>query len=721
MIEYTDKSADEAVDVVAKSYDWLPPDVMEASWVDQYQSTTNTSTLKSVCLTEDWAFACCDAIASEVSRVYPVVKRRVVTDGTETTEPAQDHPVQALLNNPNTEQGTHSWLYSMAFDYVAGGNGLTFFGRRSGQLIPIPVETLMPEFNSKTGLLESYVWSPVYTNTPASSEYMRLKRQDVLHIRRPNPSSVYWGLSPFLPASRALQQHRYSQEYVTSFYQKGATPQVTLEVDNAVSEQALMRLLRSFEQAYTGRRNQRRALVLPKGVKANPINLTIADQKLIETIRLNRETILAVLRIPKHVMGLQESGSLGSEEHKTALRYFWDATIQPILRIFSTEMDRFFAQMLGPDHFIEWDTTQVDVLAEGMDTKADTATKLLQAGWSVNEVRAKFWELEEVEGGDVLLPLESIPKANPLAAFGLSKPPPAPVVEEQRDTRSPAVKFLDAKKDILTTHWKALESEESRGMGLIAIASLDLFRRQALEAIKLIPEIMGEGEKGRVLKISDTELKRRLSEAFDALEPKWGQDYTEALTATVETGTEIQLGLAYFEPNPDQLRALVAEDTAGRRALLAERGLDSFKTITNTSAESVLNVIQEALGKNATPQEVAQAIAAKAKEWPDYRMERIARTETLTALSVGQGATLEIMAKEYPTLQKMWLTADDTRVRDSHAALHAEAVPIKKDFGNGLAYPRELGSPPEESIQCRCSVVTVLPEDLEDLRVDFPA
>ena len=231
---------------------------------------------------------------------------------------------------------------------------------------------------------------------------------------------------------------------------------------------------------------------------------------------------------------------------------------------------------------------------------------------------------------------------------------------------------------------------------------------------------MGDGAKGRVLKISDADLKRRLLEAFDELAPQWNQDYTEALTAVVETGTEIQLALAYFETNPDQLRALVAEDAAGRRALLEERGLDSFKTITNTSAEAILGVIQEALGRNATPQEVAQAIAAKAKAWPDYRMERIARTESLTALSVGQGATLEVLAKEYPQLRKMWLAAEDTRVRDSHAALHAQAVPIKNDFGNGLAYPRELGSPPEESVNCRCSLVTVLPEDLEDLRVDFP-
>lgn len=91
-----------------------------------------------------------------------------------------------------------------------------------------------------------------------------------------------------------------------------------------------------------------------------------------------------------------------------------------------------------------------------------------------------------------------------------------------------------------------------------------------------------------------------------------------------------------------------------------------------------------------------------------YRAETIARTETLGALSQAQHAGFELMVAggvEAKKIKKVWRTATDARVRDSHADLEGETVGIDERFSNGLLYPREAGGAAEDVINCRCDVV----------------
>lgn len=53
---------------------------------------------------------------------------------------------------------------------------------------------------------------------------------------------------------------------------------------------------------------------------------------------------------------------------------------------------------------------------------------------------------------------------------------------------------------------------------------------------------------------------------------------------------------------------------------------------------------------------------------------------------------------------KRWVTVQDERVRDSHAALHGVVVPVDQPFDNGLMFPGDPSGPPEEVYNCRCSL-----------------
>jgi hypothetical protein len=54
---------------------------------------------------------------------------------------------------------------------------------------------------------------------------------------------------------------------------------------------------------------------------------------------------------------------------------------------------------------------------------------------------------------------------------------------------------------------------------------------------------------------------------------------------------------------------------------------------------------------------------------------------------------------------KIWRTAGDNRVRDSHAAIDGEEVDINALFSNGLKRPKDPDGRPEEVYNCRCTIL----------------
>jgi SPP1 gp7 family putative phage head morphogenesis protein len=88
------------------------------------------------------------------------------------------------------------------------------------------------------------------------------------------------------------------------------------------------------------------------------------------------------------------------------------------------------------------------------------------------------------------------------------------------------------------------------------------------------------------------------------------------------------------------------------------------------------------------------------------RAATIARTETGNAFTSGR---VEGMRQAGISKQE-WLTARDQFVRDSHQPLDGQVRALDEAFDNGLRYPCDSSGPPEEVINCRCTVVPVVGE-----------
>jgi len=107
---------------------------------------------------------------------------------------------------------------------------------------------------------------------------------------------------------------------------------------------------------------------------------------------------------------------------------------------------------------------------------------------------------------------------------------------------------------------------------------------------------------------------------------------------------------------------------------------------------------------------------------PAYRLEMIARTETMRASNYGN---LNLMS-DWGIEKKEWLATADQRTRDTHLAAWDEysgdgAIPIDEAFivgGAHLDYPGDPSGPPEETINCRCTTLPVVEGGEENLSPD---
>ena len=716
------------------------------TWAMEEKALLDGHTLMSLFYSEDWVFIVADLIGRQFSSPYPRVMKRVVENGKQIARPAEGHPIQAVLDDPAEYGDGPSFWYRAAIYECILGNAIMWYMKSSKKFFLVPTQSTTIEFNEK-GLPDKYLWIPDFGHDPgAQHRAVAFKPSEILHVRRPNPGSPWWGLSPFIPGRRSILFNRYSGEFLNTFFTKGATPQVIIETEIAYNNaDAIATLAKSFELYNTGRGNQRRPLVLPKGAKASQVNMTITDAKLVELVNQNREVLINLLAVPKHALGLQETGSLGSEEHTTALRFFWMSTIAPMLKRFSYALTKFMRPYLGEDHFIDFDTTELSLFSEDSSRKADTAAKML-ATHTINEVRSELYEKDPIAGGDVLLELEKLKtSANPFGAPAPEATPaeqtspavaalPAAEPAKQSDGTQVPTKRKYSKADELRAsedglaHFKAVDEELTRvesGLQKWALDQLVAQVKVALGALKKEKAKDNTPESP----IDPDVLQAEIEQAMEKLKGPWVEGFAEKLSDSVETGYGSQLRMIFSPQARDAVAAIQARDAKGRSELLKARGLRAFSQISETTSQSIVRAIGNGMAEGQTIPEIIRGITEKAPQILFNRAKTIARTETLTAVSIGQGAALKNAASVIPDLKKVWITAKDNRVRGNpsglypdseadHFELHGDVVGANEKFSNGLNYPRDTkSSKASEVINCRCTVAMVAPEDLDQINV----
>lgn len=683
------------------------------------RSAIDPIAVKNLYYTEDWVYIVCDRIASLISSQWLRVMRDVVTDGKKVSEPAEGHPLQALLENPNDMQDYHTWMYGLVVDDVLMGNTFVWRAPQVNQLYLLPSELTTANLETD-GTIKSYRVSYAQDFKKA----LLFDPEEICHIRRPNPSSRVYGLSPFLPGAKAVAFNRFTSEYLNNFYKKGAQPGIILKLDDVPNEKAALRLLRSFENAYTGRANQHKTGILPKGVSFEQVSHSLADQQLIEYINANRETILNILQIPKHEVGLDKGHSLGAgDEYKVARENFWKGPLRSIMRRIAGSLSKFFKEDLRDGHFLEFDLSDVDALREDDQKKADLAQKML-ATHTLNEVRSKLYGLEGVSNGDTVAGTQAAP-APIQPQLGITLEATDIETTELDPIEKNAEHFTLFEKSVgnwLNDTDKKIEDSVNSTIPSMEKLVLRTFAKQADLVADVLLSFKGEADYQTKDLPPKKELRRKITQALDEVEQDYVDGYGPNLYSVVEIGYGSTFALSFNEQDTQALDAIRELNANKRRQILSERGIDSFVAMRDTTTDKIMDVIEEGMSANRSINQITRQIVQDFSDIKNIakRAEVIARTEVLTAVSVGQAAAMKDAEKVIGPMVKMWLNANDERVRGPgglypkskfNHRINGEIRKSTERFSTGLMYPREPGGEKANVIQCRCRIVAVSEED----------
>lgn len=233
--------------------------------------------------------------ATDGRRVYREVETR-----TEVTR----HAVIDLLENPNPLMDFCEFVETSVQHYDTAGEyvWVVSYGsiRAAG---PIQVWPVRPDrmrvVTSDTEALTGYVY------VGPDGERVPLLKEQVIHVRRPNPLDPYRGLGPVQAVSIKLDSNRLAAEYNRNFFLNSAEPGGIIEIEDRLDDDEFRELVHRWREQHQGVANAHRVAVLEQG-KWVDRKYTMRDMMFPELAEMSREDIREAFGYPKGMTGATE-------------------------------------------------------------------------------------------------------------------------------------------------------------------------------------------------------------------------------------------------------------------------------------------------------------------------------------------------------------------------------------------------------------------------------
>lgn len=389
------------------------------------------SMLQKFYTSEGWVYIAVWAIARTLATLpLKLEKRKVIkedltnTDGEvvdsvyrESWIEANAEPEYNILAYPNDSQLPVEFWMLLVIDLLCTGNAYILVDRADDAVNvdrPDPLAAVLqrtrrtkvkgiyrlnsalmePKFSEQSLTLHSYVMQ-------TADGVFEFSKNEIIHIRLPNPADPAMGLSPLVPVLKNILIDRFSSEHMIRFYKQGARLGGVIKTSKKLTKEQVSRLTRSFESNFTGKRNHHKTLILPEGMEYETIEVNPGETSLIEFSKFNKEPILSAFGVPPIKVGLLDGATYSNAVVQD--KSFWENAALPIKGIIECGINN-SPLLLRTERQLRFsfDISGIEVLQESMKDRAETAQRMMQAGWSINEIRQEIWKKGPVDDGDLV-------------------------------------------------------------------------------------------------------------------------------------------------------------------------------------------------------------------------------------------------------------------------------------------------------------------------------
>jgi hypothetical protein len=614
--------------------------------------------------------------------------------------------------------------------------------------------------------------------------------KDVVHHKLPNPFSPFVGMSMIAAASRPILLDRHKNEFEMAFYLRGATNSGVIETTEDITKARMERLMRTFESAFTGRRNWFRQLFLPKGAKWVNSGLTMSEMQHLEGLRENRLTLLAVLGVPPSKVGIVQDVNRSTSESQD--KVFWENTIIPLAKMKAAGWNKsdLVKNKFKGEIEIRPNFDGIEAVEGGILTRAEQA-KSLENIATINEQRsiAGLAPLKKTDPRGTMFMVELIQSAipNPYGVAPVTNPADlGPDDEPVGDVRLVELGPGDgewehtheAEVDDLGNGYAISTSEGSEPhdheilAGDVQVGGTDGHSHPPIDMTEQVEEartftrvkaaavssqqVIESGQGGKFLKALDRNREIKFAQVIRGLKEgvsdmrsylatgsklrvsQYQADGVKVLKESMDRGfnfgisqtrhfSNVSKKTFTFSPQDDLAIEIIKARTEGdRRRVLEQRAIENFLGFDSHDTESIMKLVESGLKDGKTTEQIAKTIEREYGETYRDQAFTIARTETLFSISQGLNWQHETLNDVFTSVNKQWFHVGDSSTNPDARVEHAEfensgnkgIVPsshvwVNPSTGGQLKYPRDPGAGASDVINCRCTMVSVIPKDAQ--------
>jgi HK97 family phage portal protein len=323
-------------------------------------------------------------------------------------EKAQRHPLyQTIHSAPNRSMTASQWFQAAIAHMLLWGNSFTYIDRQGSTVLGLwPMRPdRMKVIVDDNGIVSYEQMTP--------RGVRQLSADQVLHLRHFTLDGVT-GLSTIEYHRNTIGLGMAADQYAGAMFRNGGRVPGVLKFPNALKQDQVDRLRKSWDETHGGASNKHRVAILESGGSYEAIGLPPEDAQYVSTKNITVEDIARIFGVPPHLIGRLDKPTYASVEQQSL--EFLQYTILPLVRSIEQSIDK---TLLRAPYYCRFNLA--GFLRTDLKSQMEAFGTARQWGiYSINDC-LDFLEMNRVAGGDQRL--------YPLNMAVLGQPQPAPVRE----------------------------------------------------------------------------------------------------------------------------------------------------------------------------------------------------------------------------------------------------------------------------------------------------
>jgi HK97 family phage portal protein len=635
-------------------------------------------------------YACIREIAVAFSGIKWCLFRDVAGVKTEVLE----HPILKLWKRPNKDQGSATFLLSVASHYSIAGNSYVEAVTDSRN-VPQYLYCLRPD---RMSVIPDVIDRIAGYEFKVGSQSKKWLDGEILHFKDFHPTNDWYGLSPIAVAALSIDSFKGQQKWNRNLLENSANPSGILSYEDDLAPGVVDTIKESFRAKFLGPQNAGEPFISEGGkMKWETIGLNAKELDYIESQKLSALQIAQVFNVPPELIGLTPATYQNRREARKAL---YTEVVLPMLDRFRDDLNNWLPPMFGDSSlYFEPDLDDVESLQEdrtALWTRLDTSEEL-----TINEKRvAKGYD--ERDDGDVILinagkiTLDDIVSGSPFDSL----PPVEDVPAEPDDDEKSVFDGVDTK-----------QARANRNEVLSIGRMRKKFDRRMATQVKAIFKKELSAILDAIERHGD-QAGANIDEIIDSFKNDWENMVVKNRLIIMDAFGKRSLR-AFKSENPDIEIKASKEDIFQNQIRLASRlyVAEMVTNISTTTKKRIKNVIADGAAEGASIGQLTQSVQDTYKGFSKARANTIALTETVTAQNRG---SLEAMGTLDVPLLKVWawsgITGENERVghhsADGQSVKQDDAFRVSPDGGSyeSLQHPGDPFASAGNRINCHCAM-----------------